>query len=198
MEHELKMYKKETLKQNKMETKLKITNNWWLLSILGITMTGLGFWVYSHPIENYIALSIMFSVIMFISGIMEISFALSNAKVIKGWGWIFSSGIFDLILGSILITHQNLTMVVLPIFFGIWLIFRGIAQISRGFLLKDANFPNWGWSIFGGILVIVFGFMVTYNPVFGAKSIVIWTALSLIILGIFTFIFSLILKKLKL
>ena len=181
-----------------MKNQLKLTNNWWLLAIIGILMIGLGFWVYSNPVENYIALSIMFSVIMLTSGIMEISFAISNSKILKGWGWILSAGIFDLILGTILITHEDLTMAVLPIFFGIWLIFRGITQLSRGLLLKDADFPNWGWSIFGGVLVISFGFMVTYNPIFGAESIVIWTALSLIILGIFTLLFSFILKKTKL
>jgi len=180
-----------------MKNNITITRNWWLLSIIGIAMTVLGVWVYSNPIENYIALSIMFSVIMLASGISEISFSLSNSKIIKGWGWIFSAGIFDLILGIILITHENLTMTILPLFFGIWLIFRGITQISRGFLLKNAGFKNWGWSVFGGFLVVVFGFMVAYNPIFGAESIVVWTALSLIILGIFTFAFSLILKKLK-
>jgi len=180
-----------------MKNQLKITNNWWLMAIIGISMIALGIWVYSNPIENYIALSIMFSVIMFISGIMEITYALSNYKILKGWGWILSAGIFDLILGIILITNENLTMIVLPIFFGIWLIFRGVAQISRGFLLKDAGFQNWGWSVFGGILVVLFGFMVTYNPFFGAESLVIWTSLGLIILGIFTLIFSFIIKKIK-
>lgn len=180
-----------------MKNQLKITNNWWLMAIIGIAMIGLGLWVYSNPVENYIALSILFSVIMFVSGILEISYALSNAKILKGWGWILSAGIFDLILGIILITREDLTMAVLPIFFGIWLIFRGITQMSRGFLLKDAGFPNWGWSVFGGILVVIFGFMVTYNPIFGAESIVIWTALSLIVLGIFTLLFSFIIKKVK-
>jgi len=178
-----------------MKNKIMITRNWWLLSVIGVAMIVFGIWVYSNPIENYIALSIMFSVIMFASGISEIFFAISNSKLIKGWGWIFSAGIFDLILGSILITHENLSMAILPLFFGIWLVFRGITQISRGFLLKDAGFKNWGWSVFGGFIVVSFGFMVAYNPFFGAESIVIWTALALITLGIFTLLFSLILKK---
>lgn len=176
---------------------VKIAKNWWLLTIVGLAITLLGFWVYLNPLENYIALSILFSTIIFISGIFEIIFALTNSKIIKGWGWMLTSGIFDLMIGIILITKEELTMVILPFIFGIWLIFRGVTQISRGVLIKQARIKNWGWSIFGGILVVIFGFMVIYSPVFGASSIIVWTALSLIILGLFTILFSFIMKKIN-
>jgi hypothetical protein len=39
--------------------------------------------------------------------------------------------------------------------------------------------------------------MVIYNPQFGAISIVIWTSLSLILLGSLTILFSFIIKKLN-
>jgi len=179
-----------------MSNEIKIIKNWWLFSIAGVLLIFLGIWVYNNPIENYIGLSILFSVIMFVSGIIEITFAFSNSKMIKGWGWILSSGIFDLIIGFILITREDVTMVILPILFGIWLIFRGISQIGKGVLLKDSHYSKWGWSVFGGLLVAVFGIFVIYNPVFGSASIIIWTALALFILGIFTILFSLAVKKL--
>lgn len=178
-----------------MKNTVRITKNWWLLTIVGVAITLLGFWVYNNPIENYIALSVVFSVVIFMSGIFEIIFAMSNSKLIKGWGWILTSGIFDLTIGIILLTKENLSMEILPFIFGIWLIFRGISQISRGILIKQAHLKNWGWPIFGGFLVVIFGFMVIYSPTFGAISIVIWTALALILLGIFTILFSFIIKK---
>jgi uncharacterized membrane protein HdeD (DUF308 family) len=176
---------------------VKFAKNWWLLTIVGLAITLLGFWVYKNPIENYIALSILFSVVIFISGILEIIFAITNSKIIKGWGWMLTSGIFDLIIGIILVTKEDITMAILPIIFGIWLIFRGISQVSRGILIKQAHLKNWGWPIIGGFLVIAFGFMVIYSPQFGAASIIIWTALSLILLGLLTILFSVIIKKLN-
>ena len=115
----------------------------------------------------------------------------------KGWGWLFSSGIFDLVIGFILITKEHISMAVLPFIFGIWLVFRGIAQINRGIILKEIGHTGWGWSAFGGALVIIFGFMVVNNPLLGAISIVVWTSLSLIVLGVFTIIFSFIIKKIE-
>jgi len=176
---------------------VKFAKNWWLLTIVGLSITLLGVWVYKNPVENYMALSILFSVVIFISGIFEIIFALTNSRIIKGWGWILTSGIFDLIIGIILLTKEDLTMKILPFIFGIWLIFRGISQVSRGILIKQSHLKNWGWSILGGFLVVVFGFMVIYSPQFGAASIIIWTALSLIVLGILTILFSFIIKKIE-
>jgi len=180
-----------------MSSGIKIVKNWWLLTIVGMLITLLGVWVYNNPVENYMGLSILFSIIIFISGIFEITFALSNAKIIKGWGWLLSSGIFDLVIGIILISRQDISMAILPFIFGIWLLFRGIVQISRGILLREAHFTNWGWSVFGGLIITVFGFMVVYNPAFGSATIIVWTSLSLIVLGFFTMLFSFLIKKLQ-
>ncbi len=175
----------------------KKIRHWWLLTIVGTLLIILGLYVFNNPVKNYIALSILFSIIMFISGTVEIIFALSNLKMIKSWGWLLSSGIFDLIIGIILITKENITIEILPFIFGIWLIFRGVSQISKGILLKEVSSRNWAWSVFGGILVSIFGFFVIYSPSLGASAIVIWTALSLIILGVFTILFSFIIKKIE-
>ncbi len=180
-----------------MKNSINYTKNWWLLTILGIVITFAGFWVYQNPVENYIALSVIFSAVIFTSGILEIIFAISNHKYIKGWAWMFTSGIFDLIIGVILLTKENITIEILPFIFGIWLIFRGGSQISRGVLLKQSHLRNWGWSIVIGFLVIVFGFMVIYSPQFGATSIIVWTALSLIFLGLITILFSFLVKKIN-
>ncbi len=176
---------------------MKIAKNWWLLTITGTLLTLLGFWVYSNPVENYVTLSVLFSVIILIVGIFEITFAITNSQTIKGWGWMLTSGFFDVLIGSILMTYENITMEILPFIFGIWLIFRGSSQFGRGILLKEAHLKNWGWPIFGGIFIVLFGLLVIFNPVFGALNIVIWTALSLILLGVFTVVFSFIIKKLN-
>ncbi len=175
---------------------VKMIKNWWLLTIVGIGLVALGIWVYKNPIENYIALSTLFSMMVFVSGIMEVVFALSNTRM-KGWGWQLAGGIFDLIIGFILVTRPEISMLALPIIFGIWLVFRGMMQVSRGFLLKELNFSNWWWSVVGGILVVIFGFFVVNDPLFGSMTIVVWTALSLIFLGIFTISFSFIVKKIQ-
>ena len=60
--------------------------NWWVHLLLGILLIIMGAWVMTTPISSYITLSIFFSVLMFISGLTELIFAISNAKNIDGWG----------------------------------------------------------------------------------------------------------------
>ena len=55
--------------------------NWWTSLLLGIVYIIVALWLMFSPVSTYVALSIIFSVSMLISGILEIIFALSNGKV---------------------------------------------------------------------------------------------------------------------
>ena len=48
-------------------------------------------------------LSVIFSISMLISGIIEIIFSISNRRGISSWGWYLAGGIIDLILGIYLV-----------------------------------------------------------------------------------------------
>jgi len=180
-----------------MTQKIKKIKNWWLLTITGALITLLGFWVYRNPAENYLALSIMFSIMIFISGIFETTFALSNTSKINGWVWMLIYGIIDLVIGSWLITSENLTMKLLPLIFGIWLFFKGASQISRGISLKKIGVLYWWFPLLGGFIISALGFMVIWSPNLGVEMIVLFTSLTLILLGLFTISISFLIKKIQ-
>lgn len=54
------------------------------------------------PLASYVALSILFSVSMFVSGLFEIAFALANKKGISSWGWYLGRRYYRLDLRYIL------------------------------------------------------------------------------------------------
>ena len=173
------------------------TKFWWLYSLVGLIIFIGGFWILRYPVDNYVAIGIFFSVLLFVIGILEVIYSLANIKRVHSWVWIFVSGIFDLVLGIILMSNEALTLEVLPFIFGIWLAFTGIAQIGRAILLKDILYSRWGWMLTGGILSVILALLVIFYPLFGALSILIWTSASFMIIGIFTIIYSVILKKLR-
>lgn len=72
--------------------------NWWLSLILGILYIIVALCLLFAPGSSYIALSVIFSISMLISGIIEIIFSISNRRGISSWGWYLASGIIDLIL----------------------------------------------------------------------------------------------------
>lgn len=171
--------------------------NWWLFLILGILLIIFGIWVMMTPLESYITLAIFFSVMVFVNGIFDIVFSISNSKVLKGWGWHLTGGILETLLGVVLMIHPELTMNILPLMLGFWLMFGAVSTISGAFDLRSYKIKGWGWVLVFGVLLMVFSFMVLGNPIFGSGTIVIMTSLAIISYGISYIMIGLQLKKVK-
>ena len=71
--------------------------NWWLFILKGLVFIGAGIYVFCSPLAGYIGLSVLFSIVIIISGISQIYFASVNSAM-KGWGWSLISGILDLVI----------------------------------------------------------------------------------------------------
>ena len=173
----------------------KSIKNWWISILVGILYILAGVWVMRTPLESYISLSIIFSVFIFISGIFQIVFSISNKDEMKGWGWYLTGGILDLIIGILLITHPLMTMAILPLYIGFWLLFQSILSIGLSFQLKSAGVPRWGWLLFWSIVTLLFSFLLLANPIFAGLSIVYMTAFALITAGIFRIFLGIDLKR---
>ena len=72
--------------------------NWWISLILGILYVIVAISLMFSPLSGYAVLSILFSVSMLFSGLLEISFAVSNRRRVSSWGWYLAGGIIDMIL----------------------------------------------------------------------------------------------------
>ena len=110
--------------------------NWWLSLLVGLLYIIVAIYLMFAPLASYVALSILFSVSMFVSGLFEIAFALANKKGISSWGWYLAGGIIDLILGIFLMASPGLSMEVLPFVLAFWLMFRGFSATGYSMDLK--------------------------------------------------------------
>ena len=63
--------------------------NWWISLILGILYVVVALSLMFSPLDGYAALSILFSVSMLVSGLLEISFAVSNRRRVSSWAGIW-------------------------------------------------------------------------------------------------------------
>ena len=95
------------------------------------------------PLDGYAALSILFSVSMLVSGLLEISFAVSNRRRVSSWGWYLAGGIIDMILGFYLIAYPLLSMEVIPFIIAFWLMFRGFSSVGYAMDLKRYGTKDW-------------------------------------------------------
>ncbi len=178
--------------------KVKSTiNNWWIYLILGIIFLMGSVYVFSVPAASYLTLSIFFAAFMLVDGIGGISLSLTNREHMEGWGWQLASGIISLLIGLALFIHPGLSMAVLPVFVGFWVLMKGSLVIGTSIDLKSQEVKNWGWILAMGILNAVLGIVMIANPIFGASMVLIFTAISLLSLGISMITVSLWLRKIK-
>lgn len=171
--------------------------NWWLFVVLGVLLIIGGVWVMMTPAESYVALAIVFSVMMFVNGIFDTIFSITNNKILKGWGWYLAGGILEILMGILLMIHPEISIAILPLILGFWLMFGGVSTISGAFDLKSYYVKGWGWILVLGILLMIFSFMVLANPIFGASTVVVFTALAIISYGVAYLMFGIKLKKVK-
>lgn len=180
-----------------METQIKtIARNWWLELVMGVLFIAVGVWVIFTPATSYAALSIFFAITFLISGIMETSFAISSRKYVEGWGWSLAGGIVDTLVGLLLVSKPAFTMAVLPFYVGFALLFRSSLAIGLSFELSRLKVPDWGMLLFIGIAGVILSFIMIWNPVFAGLTIIAYTAMTFISVGIFKIYLSFRLKKL--
>lgn len=173
----------------------KAIKYWWVGTILGLLFILLGFWVFRTPIENFVALSLLFAFAYLISGVSRIFFSVSNRAELEGWGWQLAGGVLEMLLGIALLANPAVSMIVLSFFVGFWLMFNGISSISMSIELKKYEEKGWLWILLSGILTTVLAFLVLVNPLYAVSFLSVFIGLSLIFLGLAQIMISIKLKK---
>ena len=74
---------------------------WWLAILLGLFFFIMGIVVFFKPGDSYMALSVIFGIMVILSGIYEIYLG-SNSRIQSGRGWLIAAGIVEVLLGILL------------------------------------------------------------------------------------------------
>ncbi len=180
-----------------LESVTSVVKHWWWFVITGLIMLATGIIILLRPVEGYIGLSVLFTVVILSIGFSQIMFSLTNRKSMRGWGWILVAGILDVAIGVYLVINPLVTMATLPFVMGFWLIFRATFLIGSAFELKEEGIKEWWWLLLGGSAGVVFGFLVLIFPAAGVLGIIVYTATAFLITGAFNVYFALQLKRVK-
>lgn len=165
------------------------TKHWWMFLLRGLVFMLVGVYMISAPTQSYMALSLLFGILILVTGAAELGHALTNRHS-RRWKWRLVVGLIDLVLGLILIFNISLSMAVMPILVGIWLFLTGISLLTFATVIRNPM-----WLVIGGVLTTIVSILVMFVPSFGAVTIVIWTALAFLIAGIFNGLLAFRLKE---
>lgn len=104
------------------------------------------------------------------------------------------SGIFSIVCGLMLLINEDLLMILIPVFIGVWMIINGINKIQVSFEIKDLGEKSWVITFIYSILIMVLGGYFIVNPISGATTVTSFIGIILCIYAVLDIIGCIIIK----
>lgn len=159
--------------------------HWWLLLIAGILCIVAGICVFAFPIESYVTLSILFGVLMLLTGAAQLIIASTSGNYLMMKGYFIVGGVLDVILGIFLCLYPGVSLVVLPIMMGLWLMYHSFIIISFGGDMDTFRLSGSGMMIVLGILLLMLSIFVLVDPLsVGIVTVLTVAGVGLLMLGL--------------
>ena len=104
-------------------------------------------------------------------------------ETLKRHWWVpVLRGVAAIVFGVIAFVYPGLTVAVLVLLFGAWVLVDGVFRIV-GAIGHRASDPDWGWQLVIGILGIIIGFLTFHAPAITALALVIYIAAWALMIG---------------
>lgn len=163
----------------------RAVKHWWLMLIAGILCIAAGICVFVFPVESYVALSILFGIVMLLTGVGQLIIASTSGNYLMMRGYFIVGGIMDLILGIFLCVYPGVTLVVLPFMMGLWLMYHSFILIAFGGDMDTFKVSGSASMIILGILVLILSIFVLLNPFSaGVVTVLVVAGAGLLLLGL--------------
>ncbi len=159
--------------------------HWWLMTIAGLLSIAAGIAVFAFPLESYVALSILFGILMLLTGAAKLIAASTSSNFFMMRGYVLVGGVVDLLLGLFLCIYPGVTLIVLPIMMGLWIMYNSFMMIALAGDFDTFGIPGAGWIIGGAVVLLILSILVLLNPFSaGIATVIVLAGVSLIIFGL--------------
>lgn len=183
--------------ENIMQKASRVIRHWWLYLLCGILCIAAGVAVFFFPMESYMTLGLLFGILMLFVGVTQLIVASSSGNYIVSRGYVVVGGILDVILGIFLCVNPALSMILMPILLGIWMLYHSFMIMALGGDMETLKIKGTGWVMAGAVLLMLLSIFVLVNPMSaGVATVVILTGTGLILFGLLICGLSFTLKEL--
>lgn len=138
-------------------------------------------------------MTIILGVILIIIGVFPI-FEYFRTKGSLGAGIGLISGIFSVVCGLMFLFNEDMLMILVPVFIGVWMIINGINKIQLALQLRDDNENTWIITFVYSIIIVILGGFFIIKPVSGANIVATTIGIILCIYAIFDIVDCILIK----
>lgn len=165
--------------------------HWWLMLVVGILSVIAGILVFVFPLETYVTLSILFGVLMILVGAAQLILSSSSNNYLMMRGYFIVGGVLDVLLGLFLCLYPGITIFLLPILLGIWMLYHSFMIIAFGGDLDTFDAGGHGFVVGSGILLLILAILILMNPFSaGIAAVVVLTGIGLVVFGLILIMLS--------
>ena len=158
--------------------------HWWLMTAAGLLCIALGVAVFLFPLESYFTLAVLFGVLMLVVGVVQLIIASSSSNYLTQRGYMIVGGILDIILGVFLCLYPGITLMMLPLMMGIWLMYHSFMMIAFGGDMETFRLSGSGLTILGGVFLLLLSIVIIFNPFsVGIPTVIILSGAGLLFFG---------------
>lgn len=173
----------------------RAVQHWWLMMLAGIVCMAMGVAVFVFPLQSYVVLSILTGVMMLVVGAAQLVVASTSGNYLAMRGYMIVGGVIDVLLGIFLCVYPGVTLALLPILLGIWLMYHSFMLISFGGDLETFRVKGSGWTVFGGVILLLLSITVLLNPFSaGIATVILVAGVGLLVMGVLICMVSMILR----
>ena len=162
----------------------RAVRHWWLYMLCGILCVAAGIAVFIFPMESYMTMGLLFGILMLLVGTTQLVVASSSGNYLTMRGYVIVGGILDVILGLFLCVNPYVSMVLMPVLLGIWMLYHSFIIMAFGGDLETFRIDGSGWTVAGGALLMLLSIFVLVNPMSaGVATVVVLAGVGLILFG---------------
>lgn len=171
-------------------------SNWWSLALSGIIAILYGLLAFYNPGDMLTTIVSFFGIIVLIVGVAMVIGIINNIKNNKSYAADLIWTILTLAVGGVLTFYTTEAVKIFVIIIGIWAILVGALQLYLMTRL-DPDDKNRISFLINGIITIVFGVILFFDPFASAGAFLIVTGILALIVGVILIVLALKMKSLS-
>jgi uncharacterized membrane protein HdeD (DUF308 family) len=165
-----------------------MAKDWWLFALRGLLGVIFGLVALFMPIATILALVLLFSAYMLVDGCFALYTAFRAMRRRESWGMPLIHGIVNIATGIIAFVWPGITVVAFVLLLAAWAIVSGCLMIAGAYNMEGRY--GRGWLAFGGIISLLYGFLMILAPLIGAVVLTWWLGAYALVFGVALIVLS--------
>ena len=157
----------------------------WNLILMSLLYLALGVFLLAVPgVALNIVCYALGGVVLACAAVQLIRYFTFERKVFQS-SFTLISGLVCLGLGGFLILRSDIVVRILPVVFGLFVLFDSLGRLQNALELRRCGYPSWKWFILLALLSVVLGGIMIFDPFGAMETLVMGIGIILLIEGAF-------------